>query len=70
MRKDNSENMNAHLNWHVDDVLEFELVLYNPLCIPLPVTSIELFQSEKMLPLVSLDTESIGYLAPKTKKNL
>ena len=62
--------MNAHFNWHFDDVLKFELVLYNPLCIPLPITFIEIFQSKKKFSLVPLDTEYIGYLAPKTKKNL
>ena len=30
-RKENQDNMNAHLNWHADEVLEFVLTLSNPL---------------------------------------
>lgn len=43
MRDENSENMNASLNWHADDVLEFALTLYNPLEVDLPLTKVELF---------------------------
>lgn len=43
MRDENSENMNASLNWHADDVLEFALTMFNPLYVDLPLTKIELF---------------------------
>ena len=43
-RKENSDNMNTHLNWHADEVLEFTLTLYNPLLVDLPITRIVLFK--------------------------
>lgn len=70
IRKENGDNMNAHLNWHTDDVLEFELVLFNPLSVPLPLTSIELFEEKNSRLLASLDNDSIGCLAPREKKKL
>jgi hypothetical protein len=45
--------MNAHLNWHADEVLEFKLTVYNPLKVELPLTKLELF-AENRERLVSL----------------
>lgn len=70
MRKENSDNMNAHLNWQADDVLEFELVLYNPLAVPLPLTSIELFEESGGKLIASMDSDLIGNLTPQDKTRL
>ena len=45
--------MNAHLNWHADEVLEFELKLFNPLSVSIPLTKLELFANDKESPLAA-----------------
>lgn len=55
MRQENSENMNAYLNWHADEALEFEVVLFNPLKISLEVSAIELFSKDSCRPTATSD---------------
>ena len=40
MRVENADNMNAHLSWSQDEVLTFDLTLYNPLKVPLQLSQI------------------------------
>ena len=60
MRQENSHNMNAYLNWHADEALEFELELYNPLKVSLPLSCIELFNSGSERPLSSVSISKDG----------
>ena len=71
----NCENMNAHLNWHADEVLEFILTLYNPLKVPLPLTKIEVFKqssssSSNHHPFLALNGDKIQPLEPQRKTQL
>lgn len=60
----NAENMNGHLNWHADEVLTFELTIWNPLKVRLPISMVELF-AEGNEKLVSLDgTKDLEELEP------
>ena len=55
--------MNAHLNWHADEVLEFILTLYNPLLVELPLTRIVLFKqlsNEHQQAFITLEGENNG----------
>ena len=69
MRQENQDNMNMHLNWHADDVLTFELTLFNPLKVPLPLTLIELFREGSDLPLASLGCQQMNLLLPPNQKS-
>lgn len=52
--------MNAYLNWHADGALEFELELYNPLKVSLPLSCIEIFNSGSERPLSSISITKGG----------
>ena len=74
-RQANCENMNAHLNWHADEVLEFILTLYNPLKVPLPLTKVEVFKqssssSSTHHPFLALSGDKIEPLEPQRKTQL
>lgn len=58
-----------HLNWHADDVLTFELTLFNPLKVPLPLTLLELFREGSDLPLASLGCQQSKLLLPPNQKS-
>ena len=52
--------MNEHLNWHVDEALEFKLTLFNPLMVAINLSKIEVFcKSDREQPLASLQGADI-----------